>query len=114
MSDLNKAALICRLGSDPEVKQTGSGKSVVNVSAATTASWKKDGQKQEKTEWHRLVFYSALADIVGQYLHKGSRIFVEGRLQTSKWRDKDGIDRYTTEIIVSEMQMLDSRKEAAA
>jgi len=113
MSDLNKATLICRLGSNPEVNQTGSGKSVVNISAATTANWKgKDGEKQEKTEWHRLVFYSALADIVGNYLKKGSRIFVEGRLQTSKWKDKDGVDRYTTEIVVSEMQMLDAKKAA--
>ena len=112
MSDLNKVSLICRLGSDPEVIKTNGGNSVVNISAATTASWKKDGEKQEKTEWHRLAFYSGLADVVGKHLRKGSRIYVEGRLQTSKWQDKDGKDRYTTEIVVNDMQMLDSKKAA--
>lgn len=107
---LNKAILIGRLGKDPEVKTMPNGELVANVSLATSENWKdKTGIKQEKTEWHNLVFYRRLAEIAGQYLKKGSQIYVEGKIQTRKWQDKEGQDRYTTEIIVSEMQMLGSK-----
>lgn len=107
---LNKAILIGRLGKDPEVKTMPNGELVANVSLATSETWKdKTGSKQERTEWHNLVFYRRLAEIVNQYLTKGSQVYVEGRIQTRKWKDKEGQDRYSTEIIVSEMQMLGTK-----
>jgi single-strand DNA-binding protein len=107
---VNKVFLIGRLGKDPEVKKMTNGESVTNVTLATTESWKdKSGTKQEKTEWHNLVFYRRLAEIAGEYLKKGSQIYAEGKLQTRKWQTKEGQDRYSTEIIVSEMQMLGSK-----
>lgn len=108
MPSVNKVILIGHLGKDPEMRNMTNGKAVANVSIATTDHWKdrNTGEKQERTEWHNLVFYSPLAEIVGQYLHKGSSVFVEGRLQTRKWQDKNGHDRYTTEIVANEMKML--------
>jgi len=105
---VNKVILIGNLGNDPEVRYTASGAAVANVGLATTEQWKdrESGEQQEKTEWHRLVFFGRLAEIVGEYLRKGSQIYVEGRLQTRKWQDRDGNDKYTTEIVVNDMQML--------
>ena len=110
---INKVILIGHLGEDPSVKYMPSGSAVANVSIATTEEWKDktSGQKQSKTEWHRVVFYARLAEIVGEYLRKGSQVYVEGRLQTRKWQDKSGADRYTTEIIASEMQMLGGKSD---
>ncbi len=111
MASINKAILIGHLGKDPEVRQLQNGDAVANITLATTETWKdKSGAKQERTEWHRATFYGRTAEIVGQYLKKGSQIYVEGRLQTRKWTDKNGIERYTTEIIAKEMRMLDSAK----
>lgn len=111
MASVNKVILIGNLGRDPEVKYTPAGLAVANVSIATTRSWKsKDGEKQEETEWHRIVFYDKLAEIVGQYLTKGKSVYVEGRLKTRKWTDKDGVERYTTEIVADQMQLLGSRE----
>lgn len=111
MASVNKVILIGNLGKDPEVRYMPSGKAVANVAIATSDSWKdkNTGEKQERTEWHNVVFYSPLAEIVGQYLRKGSSVFVEGRLQTRKWQDKTGQDRYTTEIVANEMKMLGGR-----
>ncbi|MBI1732317.1 MAG: single-stranded DNA-binding protein [Gammaproteobacteria bacterium] len=108
---VNKVILIGNLGNDPEVRYTAGGSAVANVSLATTESWrdKESGEQQEKTEWHRIVFFGRLAEIVAEYLKKGSQIYVEGRLQTRKWQDKEGNDKYTTEIVANEMQMLGSR-----
>ncbi len=108
---INKVILIGNLGGDPEVRYMPNGGAVANVTLATSESWKdkQTGEQQERTEWHRVVFYRRLAEIVGEYLKKGSKIYVEGRLQTRKWQDRDGNDRYTTEIVANEMQMLDSR-----
>lgn len=107
---VNKVILVGRLGKDPETRYMTNGEAVTNVTLATSENWKdKNGEKQEKTEWHNLVFYRRLAEIAGEYLKKGSQIFVEGKLQTRKWQDKEGKDRYTTEIIVNEMQMLGSK-----
>ena len=113
---LNKVMLIGNLGADPEIRYTGSGSAVANVSLATAESWRdrESGEQQERTEWHRVVFFSRLAEIVSEYLRKGSQIYVEGRIQTRKWQDRDGNDRYTTEIVASNMQMLDSRGGADA
>ena len=112
---VNKVILVGNLGKDPEVRYMPSGNAVANVTLATTDSWKdkQSGEKQERTEWHNVVFYSRLAEIVGEYLKKGSQVYVEGRLQTRKWQDKSGNDRYTTEIIASDMQMLGSRGGSA-
>ena len=109
---VNKAILIGHLGKDPEVRYMQSGKAVANAILATGESWKdkNTGERQERTEWHNLVFYSPLAEIAGEYLRKGSQIYVEGRIQTRKWQDREGQDRYTTEIIASSMQMLGSRE----
>lgn len=111
---VNKVILIGNLGRDPEVRYSPNGSAVANCTLATTESWKdkNSGEKQEKTEWHRVVFFGRLAEIAGEYLKKGSQIYVEGRLQTRKWQDKDGNDRYTTEIVANEMQMLGSRAGA--
>jgi len=108
---LNKVQLIGNLGNDPELKFTPNGNAVANVSVATSSKWKdkNTGAMNEHTEWHRVVFFGKLAEIVNQYLKKGSKIYVEGSLRTNKWQDKDGKDRATTEIVASEMQMLDSR-----
>jgi len=108
---VNKAILIGHLGRDPEVRYSPSGAAVANVSIATTEQWrdKNSGEQQEKTEWHRIVFFGRLAEIVGEYLKKGSQVYVEGRLQTRKWQDKEGNDRYTTEIVANDMQMLGGR-----
>ncbi|NNG14401.1 MAG: single-stranded DNA-binding protein [Gammaproteobacteria bacterium] len=108
---VNKVILVGNLGADPEVRYMPNGGAVANVTVATTESWKdkQSGENQEKTEWHRVVFFARLAEIVGEYLKKGSQIYVEGRLQTRKWQDKSGQDRYTTEIVANEMQMLGSR-----
>lgn len=108
---VNKVILIGNLGADPEVRYMSNGGAVCNITLATSESWKdkNTGEQQERTEWHRIVFYRRLAEIVGEYLKKGSKIYVEGKLQTRKWQDKNGQDRYTTEIIANEMQMLDSR-----
>jgi len=112
MASVNKVILIGNLGRDPEVRYTPSGSAVCNVTLATTRSWKsKDsGEKQEETEWHRIVFYDRLAEIAGEYLKKGRSIYVEGRLKTRKWTDKDGVEKYTTEVIAQEMNMLGSRE----
>ena len=110
---VNKVILIGRLGKDPETRYMTNGEAVTNVSLATSENWKdKSGEKQERTEWHNLVFYRRLAEIAGQYLKKGSQVYAEGRIQTRKWQDKEGRDRYTTEIIVNEMHMLDSKPGA--
>lgn len=108
---INKVILIGNLGADPEIRYMPSGAAVANVSLATSESWrdKQTGEQVDRTEWHRVVFFNRLAEIVGEYLKKGGKIYVEGRLQTRKWQDKEGKDRYTTEIIANEMQMLDSR-----
>lgn len=113
MASVNKVILIGNLGKDPEVRYMPSGKAVANVTIATSESWKDrtTGEKQERTEWHNVAFYSPLAEIVGQYLRKGSSVFVEGRLQTRKWQDKNGQDRYTTEIIANEMKMLGGKSD---
>lgn len=108
---VNKVILIGNLGNDPEIRYTPSGSAVANISLATSETWrdKQSGELQDRTEWHRLVFFNRLAEIVGEYLRKGSKIYVEGTLRTRKWQDKSGIDRFTTEIIASEMHMLDNR-----
>jgi single-strand DNA-binding protein len=108
---INKVILIGNLGQDPEVKYMPSGAAVANVRLATTDAWKdkNTGEQQERTEWHNVVFFARLAEIVGEYLKKGSKIYVEGRLQTRKWQGKDGQDRWSTEIVANEMQMLDSK-----
>jgi single-strand DNA-binding protein len=110
MASVNKVILVGNLGRDPETRYTTSGEAVTNVSIATTDTWKdKSGEKQERTEWHRVAFFGKLAEIAGEYLKKGSQVYVEGRLQTRKWQDKDGQDKYTTEIVADRMQMLGSR-----
>ena len=111
---VNKTILIGNLGNDPEVRYMPNGNAVTNISLATSETWKdkQTGEKQERVEWHRVVFYNKLAEIAGEYLKKGSKIYAEGRLQTRKWQDNNGVDRYTTEIIAHEMQMLDSRGES--
>lgn len=108
---VNKVILIGNLGNDPEVRYTPNGNAVANITLATSESWrdKQSGELQDRTEWHRVVFFNRLAEIVGEYLRKGSKIYAEGSLRTRKWQDKNGIERYTTEIIATEMHMLDSR-----
>lgn len=114
---INKVILIGNLGRDPEVRYMPSGSAVTNVTIATTDSWKdkQTGDKQERTEWHNVVFFNRLAEIAGEYLKKGSKVYVEGSLRTRKWQDKNtGADRYTTEIVANEMQMLDSKGGGSA
>ena len=108
---INKVILIGNLGKDPEVRYMPNGNAVANVTLATSESWKdkNTGETQERTEWHRVVFFRRLAEVVGEYVKKGSKIYVEGRLQTRKWQDQSGQDRYTTEIVADQMQMLDAR-----
>ena len=103
---VNKVILIGNLGADPEIRYTQSGAAVANLRLATTETWKKDGEKEELTEWHRVVTFGRLAEICGEYLSKGSKIYIEGRIQTRKWEDRDGNTRYTTEIVAREMKML--------
>ncbi|EJN01260.1 single-stranded DNA-binding protein [Herbaspirillum sp. YR522] len=112
MASVNKVIIVGNLGRDPETRYMPNGEAVTNIAVATTESWKdkNSGEKKELTEWHRITFYRKLAEIAGQYLKKGSQIYVEGRLQTRKWTDKDGGERYTTEIIADTMQMLGSRQ----
>jgi len=112
MASINKVILIGNLGRDPEVRYTPSGAAVCNVSVATTRNWKdkNSGEKTEETEWHRVVFYDRLAEIAGEYLKKGRPVYVEGRLKTRKWQDKDGRDNYTTEIVAEQMQLLGGRE----
>ena len=113
MASVNKVILIGNLGRDPETRYTTGGDAVTNIRLATTDTWKdKAGEKQEKTEWHSVVFFGRQAEIAGEYLKKGRQIYVEGRLQTRKWQDKEGQDRYTTEIVADRMQMLGSRQGA--
>lgn len=112
---VNKVILVGRLGKDPEVRYMTNGEAVANATLATSENWKdKSGEKQERTEWHSLVFYRRLAEIAGEYLKKGSQIYVEGKIQTRKWQDKEGKDRYTTEIIVNEMQMLGGKSSGSS
>jgi single-strand DNA-binding protein len=111
MASVNKVILIGNLGRDPETRYMPDGGAITNISVATTDVWKdKQGEKQEKTEWHRVAFFGKLAEIAGEYLKKGSQVYVEGRLQTRKWQDKEGVDKYTTEIVADRMQMLGSRQ----
>lgn len=108
---INKVILVGNCGQDPDTKYLPSGNAVTNITIATSESWKdkQTGQQQERTEWHRIVFFNRLGEIAGEYLRKGSKVYVEGSLRTRKWQDQSGADRYTTEIVGSEMQMLDSR-----
>ncbi|HEY6529102.1 MAG TPA: single-stranded DNA-binding protein [Cellvibrionaceae bacterium] len=108
---VNKVILVGNVGQDPEVRYTAGGSALASLSIATSDSWrdKQSGQMQERTEWHRVVFWARLAEIVGEYVKKGSKIYVEGRLQTRKWSDPQGVERYTTEIVASELQLLDGR-----
>ena len=106
---INKVILIGNLGADPEVRYTQKGTAVTNFRVATTESYKKEGERQEQTEWHRVVAFGRLGEICGEYLSKGSKIYIEGRLQTRKWEDRDGNARYTTEIVAREMKMLSAR-----
>ena len=115
MASVNKVIIVGNLGKDPETRYMTSGEAVTNITVATSETWKDktSGEKQEKTEWHRVTFYRRLAEIAGEYLKKGSQVYIEGRLETRKWQDKEGKDRYTTEIIANEMKMLGSRQGAA-
>lgn len=111
MSDLNKVMLIGRLGQEPETRYTASGAAITNCSVATGERWtdKNSGEKKERTEWHRIVFFGRLAEIAGEYLSKGSQVYIEGKLQTDKWQDSNGQDRWTTKIIGNELKMLGSK-----
>jgi len=109
MASVNKVILVGNLGADPEVRHTPSGRAVANFSLATTEQWSnKDGGREEKTEWHRIVAWGRLGEICGEYLNKGKQVFIEGRLQTRSWEDRDGNKKYTTEVIAQNMQMLGS------
>ena len=112
MASVNKVIIVGNLGRDPETRYMPNGEAVTNIAVATTESWKdkNSGEKKELTEWHRITFYRKLAEIAGQYLKKGSQVYIEGRLQTRKWTDKENVERYTTEIIADTMQMLGSRQ----
>ena len=120
MAGINKVILVGNLGAKPEVKYASNGNAISNLSVATSESWtdKSTGQKQERTEWHRVSLFGKLAEIAGQYLDKGSKVYVEGKLQTRKWQDQNGQDRYTTEVVVSgfngTLQMLDRRDDASS
>jgi len=115
MASVNKVILIGNLGRDPETRYTTGGDAVTNIRIATTDTWKdKNGDKQERTEWHTVVFFGRQAEIAGEYLKKGRQVYVEGRLQTRKWQDKEGQDRYSTEIVADRMQMLGNREGSGA
>lgn len=113
---INKVIIVGNLGQDPEVKFMPNGNAVANFTVATSESWKdkQTGEQKEKTEWHRIVMYQRLAEIAGEYLKKGSKVYLEGKLQTRKWQNQQGVDQYTTEIVVNDMQMLDSRHAGQA
>lgn len=113
---VNKVILVGNLGRDPEVRYTANGGAVANITIATSEQWndKQSGQKQERTEWHRVVLFGRLGEIAGEYLRKGSQVYIEGKLQTRKWQDQNGQDRYTTEIVANEMQMMGSRGGSAS
>ena len=113
---VNKVILVGNLGKDPEMRYMPNGNAVANITLATTESWKdkQTGEQQEKTEWHRIVMFRRLGEIAGEYLKKGSQVYIEGKLQTRKWQDNSGNDRYTTEIVANEMQMLGSRTGGSA
>ena len=111
---INKAIIVGNLGADPEIRTTQSGTQVTTFNVATSERWRdKDGQQQESTEWHRIVAWGKLAEICGNYLNKGSRVYIEGKIQTRKWQDQSGNDRYTTEIVAREMKMLDRRESGS-
>ena len=112
MASVNKVIIVGNLGKDPEVRYAPSGSAICNVTIATSRQWKDktSGEKQEETEWHRVVFYDRLAEIAGEYLKKGRPVYVEGRLKTRKWTDKEGVEKYTTEIVAAEMQLLGGRE----
>lgn len=112
MASVNKVIIVGALGRDPEIRYTPNGDAIANVSVATSEQWKDKatGQKKELTEWHRVVFYRKLAEIAGEYLKKGSQVYIEGKLHTRKWADKEGVERYITEIVADNMQMLGSRQ----
>jgi len=113
MAGVNKVIILGHLGSDPSVRHTQNGTAIATISVATSESWKdkQTGERQERTEWHKVAFWGRLAEIAGEYLRKGSKVYIEGKLQTRKWQDKDCVDRYTTEVIAKELQMLDARRE---
>lgn len=112
MASVNKAIIVGNLGRDPETRYSPDGQAITNISVATTSSWKdKSGNKKEETEWHRVVFFGKLAEIAGQYLTKGSTVYIEGRLKTRKWTDKDGVEKYSTEIMADQMQMFGGKPE---
>lgn len=110
---VNKVILVGNLGSDPEIRYMPNGNAVTNITIATSESWKdkQTGQQQERTEWHRVVFFNRLAETAAEYMRKGSKIYVEGALRTRKWQDQGGQDRYTTEVVASEMQLLDNKQQ---
>ena len=112
---VNKVILVGNVGADPEVRHTKEGRAIANLSIATTETWKdkSTGETREKTEWHRVVFFSKLAEIVQEYVQKGTQLYIEGKMQTRKWQDQNGMDRYTTEILGNEMQMLGSRNSGS-
>lgn len=116
MASVNKVILVGNLGKDPEVRYAPSGSAICNITLATSRNWKDkaSGEKREETEWHRVVFYDKLAEIAGEYLKRGRPVYVEGRLKTRKWTDKDGADKYTTEIIAEEMQLLGGREGSSS
>ena len=116
MASVNKVILVGNLGRDPEVRYSPDGAAICNVSIATTSNWKDktSGERREETEWHRVVFYNRLAEIAGEYLRKGRPVYVEGRLKTRKWQNKEGVDQYTTEVIADQMQMLGGRDGAGS
>ena len=113
MASVNKVIIVGNLGRDPETRHASSGDAICNITVATTETWKdkNTGEKREAAEWHRVVFFGKLAEIAGQYLRKGSQVYLEGKLTTRKWQDKDGQDRYTTEILADELKMLGSRSD---
>src|SRR5438093_13525680 len=115
MASVNKVILVGNLGRDPETRYTTSGDAVTNIRVATTDTWKdKNGEKQERTEWHTVVFFGRQAEIAGEYLKKGRQVYVEGRLQTRKWTDKDGVEKYSTEIVADRMQLIGGARDAGA
>lgn len=116
MASVNRVTLLGNLGQDPTVRYSPDGAAVTNISIATTSSWKDktSGEKREETEWHKVVFYNRLAEIAGEYLKKGKPVYVEGRLKTRKWQNKEGVDQYTTEVIAESMQLLGGRDEGQA
>lgn len=113
MAGVNKVILIGNLGGDPEIRCLDNGNTVANFSIATSESWTKDGEKHDKTEWHKIVAWGKLAEICGKYLHKGKQVCIEGKLQTRKWEDKEGVTRYVTEVAAFQMQMLGPKGEVA-